>query len=259
MRKLIVLGMALVASLMAAAVAFAAVTTTFKVTASPSKASTKKKERSISLGVDIGITDPAVPQPPPLKKVVIRFQSGGKFNGKQFPKCKFSALQAKGERACPKGSKVGTGKATASAKPIIDLVNATMTIFNGEPKGGKPTILLYNIPDISSPITLQGTLDKKSASSCADGKGTCDYTLTFEVPDLPTLPNAPPASVLTVKTKTGGVFVKKKKKVNGKRRTVKIPYIGAPNVCKGTWVAEGSFSYTDGQSSLVSVSAPCKK
>ena len=118
-----------------------------------------------------------------------------------------------------------------------------MSIFNGQPKGGKPTIMLYNIPDISSPITLQGTVEKKSASSCAEGKGKCDYMLTFEVPNMPTLPNAPPASVLTVKTKTGGkVFVKKKKK----GKTVKIPYIGAPKTCNGTWVADGSFTYTDG-------------
>ncbi len=260
MRKLIALALAIAASLIVAAVAFAAVTTTFKVTATPSKASTKKKERAIALGVDIGIVDPAVNQPPPLKKVVIRFNSGGKFNGAKFPKCSFAKLQAKGEKGCPRGSKVGSGHATASAKPIIDLVNAKMTIFNGQPKGGKPTVLLYNIPDISSPITLQGTLEKKSASSCADGKGKCDYTLTFEVPNLPTLPNAPPASVLTVKTKTGGnIFVKKKKKVGGKTKRVKIPYIGAPSKCNGTWVAEGSFTYTDGQSSQVSSTASCKK
>jgi hypothetical protein len=255
-RKLIALAIAVAASLVVAAVAFAAVTTTFKVTASPSKASTKKKERAIALGVDIGITDPTLDQPPPLKKVVIRFNSGGKFNGAKFPKCSFAKLQAKGIKGCPKGSKVGTGKATASAKPIIDLVNAKMTIFNGQPKGGKPTVLLYNIPDISSPITLQGTLEKKSASSCADGKGKCDYTLTFEVPDLPTLPNAPPASVLTVKTKTGGnLFVKKKKG----RKKVKIPYIGAPKKCNGTWVAEATINYKDGQTSQVASTASCKK
>ena len=52
--------------------------------------------------------------------------------------------------------------------------------------------------------------------------------LTFDVPDIPTLPGQPNAAVITTKTQTDLVFVKKKKKVKGKTRTVKIPLIGAP-------------------------------
>jgi hypothetical protein len=69
------------------------------------------------------------------------------------------------------------------------------------------------------------------------------------------LPNAPPASVLSVKTKTIQAFVKKKK--HGKK--VKIPYIGAPKKCKGHWVADATFKFYDGQSSTSNASLPCKK
>ena len=103
MRKLIALALAIAASLIVAAVALAAVTTTFKVTATPSKASTKKKVRPIALGVDIGIVDPAVAQPPPLKKVVIRFNEGGIFNGKLFPKCNAAKLLSQGPEGMPEG------------------------------------------------------------------------------------------------------------------------------------------------------------
>jgi hypothetical protein len=255
LRKLIYIALPGVALLVMAAVAFGAVTTTLEVKPRPAKASSKKKVRPITLEINVSMADSAATQPPPLKQTVIRFNSGGQFNGKLFPKCSFSALQAKGPKACPSGSKVGSGSATASAKPIIDLVNAKITIFNGKPKGGVPTVLLYSVPDISSPITVEGTVQKKSPVSCANGAGKCDYVLTFDVPSIPTLPNAPPASILSVKTKTKQVFVKKKK--HGKK--VKIPYIGAPKKCSGKWVADATFSFYDGQSSTTTTSFPCKK
>jgi len=246
-------------ALVLASVAFGAVTTTLTVVPRPNKASTKKKVQPITLEISISTTDPSVAQPPPLKQDVIRCNKGGGFNGKLFPKCKFAKPRAQGKKACPKGSKVGTGTAQASAKPIIDLVNAKVTIFNGELRGGVPTVLLYNEPDISSPITVFGTVKKKSAASCANGAGKCDYALTFDVPEIPTLPNAPPASVLNVKTKTLNVFVKKKKRVHGKRKTVKIPYIGAPKGCPGKWVADASFTFYDGQASTNAAPLPCRK
>jgi hypothetical protein len=254
-RKLTVLAIAVLAALVAAAVAFGAASTTLEVVAKPNKASTKKKLQPITLAINVTFADPTLPQPPPLRKVVIRFNQGGVFNGKLFPKCKFSALQAKGPKACPKGSKIGTGSAQASAKPIIDLVNATTTIYNGEAKNGVPTVLLYNVPDISSPITVQGTVQKKPAVSCANGAGKCDYVLTFDVPDIPTLPNAPPASVISVKTKTLNVFIKKKK--HGKK--VKIPYIGAPKQCKGNWVADSTVTFANGETVTATASLACKK
>jgi hypothetical protein len=255
LRKLIATSLPVGALLLAASVAFGAVSADLEVIPRPNKASTKKKDRPITLEINVATADPAAPQPPPLKRVEIRFNKGGKFNGKLFPKCSFSKLQAQGPRACPKGSKIGSGSAVASAKPIIDRVNATVTVYNGEPKGGKPSVLLYNVPDISSPITVQGTVAKKAPVSCAGGAGKCDYVLTFDVPPIPTLPNAPPASVLSVKTKTIQAFVRKKKR--GKR--VKIPYIGAPKKCKSKWVADATFKFYDGQSSTSVASLPCKK
>jgi hypothetical protein len=257
--KMTVLAVVVLGALIAAAVAFAAPTTTLEVKASPSKASkSKKKLRAIRLTINVAFSDPAAAQPPPLRKVVIRFNSGGTFNGKLFPKCKFSALQSQGPSACPRGSKIGSGTATASAKPVIDLVNAKVTVYNGEAKNGVPTVLLYNVPDISSPIAVQGTVEKKSASACGDG-GRCDYTLTFNVPDIPTLPGQPNASVLTVKTTTQNVFVRKKKRVRGKRRTVKLPLIGAPTKCTGKWVAESNVTFADGTTATAKTSTGCKK
>jgi hypothetical protein len=259
-RTKIVLSGVLLVALVVTSVAFAAATTTLEVKATPNKASkSKKKLTPIRLTINTAFADPGAVQPPPLRKVTIRFNEGGTYNGKLFPKCKFSALQAKGPSACPKGSKIGSGTATASAQPAITtVINATVAVFNGEPKGGVPTVLLYNVPDISSPITIQGTVSKKSASACGDG-GKCDYVLEFPVPDIPTLPGQPNASVLTVKTQTNSVFVKKKKKVKGKKRTVKIPLIGAPVKCTGKWVADSTVQFADGQTATAKTSTSCSK
>jgi hypothetical protein len=258
-RKLIVVALAVLASLIAAAVAFGAATTTLVVKASPSKASTKKKLTPIALTVNVSFGDPALPQPPPLQRVVIRIQKGGTYNGKLFPKCTKAKLDTKGRKGCPKGSYIGKGSATASAKPIIDLVNAKVYLYNGPVVGGSPTILLYSIPDISSPITVSGSVVKKPAASCANGQGKCDYNIVFDVPDIPTLPNAPPASVLSVNTTTFKTFIKKKKKVHGKKRTVKIPLVAAPKGCTGKWVADSTVTFRDGQTATAVTSTACKK
>jgi hypothetical protein len=257
-RKWIAIASALLAGLIATAVAYGATTGQVEIKPHPAKASTKKKVRPITLEINVTIADPAATQPSPLKKTVILFNKGGVFNGKLFPKCSAAKLEANGVKGCPKKSIIGKGTASASAKPIIDLVNAKVTVLNGPPKGGVPTVILYNVPDISSPIIVSGTVEKKSPQPCGGG-GTCDYVLTFDVPDIPTLPNAPPASVLTVKTKTLPVFIKKKKRIHGRKRKVKIPLIGAPKKCKGKWYGEGQFTFASGEKNTSQVTIPCKK
>jgi hypothetical protein len=257
-RKWIPIATVVLASLVAVAVAYGATTGQVEIKPNPAKASTKKKLRPITLEINVTISDPAAPQPSPLKKVVILFNRGGVYNAKLFPKCTVAKLESQGVKGCPRKSIIGRGSAQASAKPIIDLVKADVTVLNGPPRNGVPTVILYNVPEISSPIIVQGTVAKKSPQPCGGG-GTCDYVLTFDVPDIPTLPNAPPASVLSVKTKTLNVFVKKKKRVRGKRRTVKIPLIGAPRKCTGKWYGEAQFTFASGEQNESAASIPCRK
>jgi hypothetical protein len=254
-RTKIALSGVLLVALVVTSVALAAPTTTLEVKVTPSKTSkSKKKLRPIRLAINVGFSDPAAAQPPALRKVTIRFNEGGTYNGKLFPKCNAAKLLANGPSACPKGSKIGKGTATAAAQPVIPSVNAVLTLFNGQPKGGVPTVIIYAVPDISSPLTIVGTVKKGSKVSCASGQGKCDYVLSFDVPDIPTLPGQPNAAVITTKTKTDKVFVKKKK--HGK--TVKIPLIGAPTKCTGKWVADSVVTFGDGSTANAESTASCK-
>jgi len=252
-RKWFILSLITVGALVGAAVALAAPTTTLVVKAIPAKASTKKKLQPIQLQINTTFSDPAAADqvPPPIRKVVIRFNEGGTFNGKYFPTCKRSVLETKGPTACKK-AKVGTGTATASAQPFLALVHANVTIFNGPGN----TVILYSLAqEVNVSVIVEGTVKKGPSTSCANGGGKCDYVLTFNIPQIPTLGTAPDAAVLTVNTKTSKLFVRKKK--HGKK--VKIPYIGAPKKCNGKWVADEQVTFKDGTTATSSTSAPCHK
>jgi hypothetical protein len=89
---------------------------------------------------------------------------------------------------------------------------------------------------------------------CKVGKkaqGAFDYTVDCTIPPIKTLPNAPDASVVEVKTTTKRLTIRK-----GKR---KFAYIVAPKTCTGTWKAEATFSFATGASVTTPYSGKCSK
>jgi hypothetical protein len=183
-------------------------------------------------------------QPPPQKTQIIRVQKGGTFNGKYFARCKLAKLQSQGPSGCPSKSKIGTGVGTGSAKPILDSVSAKLTLFNGEKKGGKDTIYVFTLPDVGPTFVVVGTVSKVN-------KGNFGYELKFGIDPIKTLPNAPDAAIISVKTKTPIKSVKK----GGKKKYL----IVAPKTCKGKWSYEGEFQFVNGQTAKVAGSKSCKK
>jgi len=218
-----------------AGLAYGAVQVAFKATVSPSKAN-----KPAGLKTHIAATDPAAQQPPIMNRIVIKLNAGGKYNGSKFPKCKLSALNSKGPKGCPSGSKIGTGTGVGYAKPVVtDPVNGKLTIFNGGSQ-----IFVYVFPDLGPTFVTVGKVIHKKA-------GPYDYTLDFNIPPIKTLPSAPDASVGTVDTNTPKRTIKK----GGKR----IPLIVTPKKCTGTWKAEGDFYFATGEKVVTPVSEKCKK
>jgi hypothetical protein len=224
-----------VACLAFAGLAYGAVQVAFKATVSPNKANSPA-----GLKTQIAASDPAAPQPPIMNRIVIKLNSGGKYNGSKFPKCSLSALQSKGPKGCPSKSKIGTGTGVGYAKPVVtDPVSAKLTIFNGGSQ-----IFVYVFPDLGPTfVTVGKVIHKKD--------GPFDYTLDFAIPPIKTLPSAPDASVGTVNTTTPKKTIKKGKK--------KIALIITPKKCKGTWKAEGDFFFATGEKVVTPVSEKCKK
>ena len=190
----------------------------------------------LSLRTTFSITDPSAPAPLQLDRTTLRFPKGAVINGRYFPKCKFTALQSKGPRACPKRSKLGGGTAKGAAPPIVDSVAAKVTLFNGVPIGHDPTLLVYVLPDLGPVIALEGVLKR--------GSGHYGYVLTVNVPPIKTLPSAPDASTTFFDTTVKNVSIKR-----GRRR---ISYIDSPVLCDGTYfLLDGAFTYRGGVTNTV--------
>jgi hypothetical protein len=253
MRRLRIPTVALLVALSGAATAFGAITMTYQVVPRPNKASTKKKVQPIQLETKFTIGDDTGTQPSPLRRVVEHYRDGGTFNGRLFPRCKLSELEDGGPAACPRGSLVGAGTGTGSARPIVDSVRAKLILFSGELEGGNPTILIYVRPELGPSFVVRTVVSKER-----DGT----YTSTVEVPPIPTLPGQPNAAVTSTDIRTRNVFVKRRvrEKIRGRRvtRTFKLPFIGAPKSCKGTWRFEADFMFQSGETRNMHSAAPCR-
>jgi hypothetical protein len=239
-RRLIAIPVAALGVLAIAGAAYAAVTVTVSVTAKPNKAN-----KPTGLNVNILSSDPAAEQPPIMNRIVIKLP-GGKYNGSRFPRCKLSTLQAKGPSGCPSGSKIGTGTGVGMARPVVtDPVNGKLTLFNGTRQGGEDTVLVFVLPDLGPTFVSVGKVIRTSGG----------YTLDFSVPPIKTLPSAPDASVISVKTKTPVKKITKRR--HGKR--TKYYLIIAPRKCKATWKGSGTFYFATGQKITVPISQKCKR
>jgi hypothetical protein len=245
-KLLLIAGLCVGVLAIVAVVAQAAIVQTFTATVKPAKAK-KPAALAVTEGTSLTADDPGYQvkgQPPPQNRQIIRLQKGGVYGGKYFPRCKLAALQARGPSACPSKSKIGSGTGTGSAKPILDSVSAKLTLFNGEKKGGKDTVYVFTLPDVGPTFVVVGTVAKVN-------KGNFGHELTFNIDPIKTLPNAPDAAIISVKTNTPKKSVKKGKK--------KRWLITAPKTCKSKWYYQGEFSFVNGQKATVDGSSSCKK
>jgi hypothetical protein len=218
-------------------VAQAAVTESVEFTIKVAKGDKNKRFGGLTVRTKFTVVDDTGVKPVPLTKTTLRFPKGAKVNAKYFKKCSRSALETRGPSGCPSASKIGSGSAIGDAKPIIADVKTKITMFNGQPSNGNPTILIYAVPDISSPLTIQAELKRQRS-------GNYGYVLEANVPTIPTLPGQPNASVTFFDATTLDRTIRRK----GRR----VHYIEGPIVCDGTYLLlDGVFSYEDGTNHTV--------
>ena len=223
----------LAAAILAPTAPAGAVTTEqVEFTAKYSKRDRNKQRGGLSLRTRFTIADPAAPAPLQLSRTTLRFPKGAVVNGRFFPRCKAAALRARGPRACPRGSKLGSGTARGAAPPIVDSVSAKITLYNGSAGGRKSSVIIYSVPDLGPIMTMEGVIEP--------GRGTpYGYVLSVDVPPIKTLPSAPDASVTFFDATTRDLTVR--------RRGRRIHYIDSQVVCNGTFfLLDGEFAYQGG-------------
>jgi hypothetical protein len=123
------------------------------------KALSKTQQTPIALNASgvIKSTNPAEPQPPALKEVIVETDKNGAVNVKGYPTCSSGQLQARDtaavKKACPTAI-IGTGTTTVSVKfpeqPAIP-AHSPLLIFNGGTKGGVTTLYVHAY--LTTPIT----------------------------------------------------------------------------------------------------------
>ena len=217
--------------------AHSATTQDVTFTAKFAKRDRNKRRAGLSLRTTIRIEDKSAPAPLQLTNTLLRFPKGAVVNARYFPRCKVTSLETKGPHGCPKGSKLGSGRARGAAPPIVSSVDAKVLLYNGEPVGRSPTLIIYSVPDLGPILTLPGTLQ-------AGGSSNYGYVLDVNVPPIKTLPSAPDASVTFFDATVNDVTVKRKGRT--------IHYIDAPVLCTGTYfLLDGAFSYLGGVTNTV--------
>jgi hypothetical protein len=219
----------------------------------PSKAGTNKRPRAATFEITATHKTTTGAKPSPERRALIHFQKGYKLNYRLFPKCDRAKLESRGPSACPRGSKVGTGSATADATPVVSTpVSATITAFIGKKKN---TYLIYAVPQLGLPVILEGTY--RNAPS-----GPYGYSLDVSIPLVATLPGQPPATLVFFKIATGAkTTIKRKRKVGGKKLTRKatVSLFENPTFCKGSWQFAIEFTYENGEQLTPTDSVTCAK
>ncbi|HET6448861.1 MAG TPA: hypothetical protein VFG31_07090 [Conexibacter sp.] len=194
--------------------------------------------RPLSLTIDASFAnDVAGELPGTVSRAVIYFPHGPRVNGRLFPSCDFKRLQRLrgAPRACPQGSRLGSGTALG-ASPQFGIgvrEHLSVVLYNG--KGGRSIIFVLRG---LNPVLISGMF---VASFKALHGGRWGYRLTIDVPhDLQEIAPDIFASLLDFRVTTGGSV-----QVNGHR----YGFIEALACPPGALVpVRGVFSFRDGES-----------
>jgi len=209
---------------------------TIKLTPGGAGTASKPKGQTLNYHVTIGTDDGT--SPPTTATTTVSFGKGIRFNAGKFPTCTLSTLNSKGPSGCSKGSKVGTGSATAlvggSPGEPAPSTSETLkvTAFNGP--GGK-SYLLYL--DGDSPATIKQAIEGKL------GTATGDYGYKLDVTIPANLQQPVPglfAPLVDFKVNTGGTYTKKK----GTKKT-KYNYIETTACTGGKWPFNAELTFAN--------------
>jgi hypothetical protein len=242
MKKRIAPVVACAAALAVPAGAQAEVIQDFTIKASPTKASTKKTKRSVTLSVSTGTRDTTGAQPPTTKKATLFFPRGSVWNGGMFPKCAASKINAaKSTEDCPSGSIIGSGKAAGLAPGPITQNDLKITVTNAGSGGVNMFV------EGTSPLRIQSNIAAKIKR--VSGK----YGIRLDVPIPANLQE--PAPGVPVAITLFEVKVGKSARIKKKRRGI----IEINRCDGGKWSGEGTFEYVNAPNYSASRTIRCSK
>ena len=188
---------------------------------------------NLGIGAELGMADGSVPAP--IEHMRFSFTRGAKVHPEAFPSCTQQILHDDGPNGCPKGSRLGDGKASATALETV--FPATIEVFNGPATKAGRKILIYARALGTVVIPLEGTLKKTS--------GRYGYVLDVPVQKIQIVADQF-ASITSFSVTVGGI---------GRKG---VPFLEAPTSCtKPGWPFLGEFRYADGATGTSSAMISC--
>jgi hypothetical protein len=179
--------------------------------------------------------------PSPLTGVVVYLPSGTKLHPAGFATCSNSILESHETSKCPK-------KSIASPKgEVLGVVS-----FGGTRVQEKASVQAFFTPGGGLSFFTEGTtpvdLEILSTGRFSTAFGP---KLTAVVPLVTTVPEAPYASVLSIKIRVGAAYIQGKKLVS---------YGTVPTKCpKGGFPGKTELKFLSGETSTASIKVPCPK
>jgi hypothetical protein len=124
----------------------------------PNIAGTPTAPQGVHLDVKIKVGVPESYNPPLVKEIDVWYPRGGLYNGASFPICSRRLLAARGPRACPADSIMGSGGGVARADTTFTYPKITVV------NGGQRVVYFYTV--LNNPARVQepvvGTVTKLS-------------------------------------------------------------------------------------------------
>jgi hypothetical protein len=183
--------------------------------------------------------------PSPVRKAIVHLPAGLGINLRGIGTCSKTRLAARGPRACPPSSLVGSGSAVLAGQLGLRVYkeNATLTAFRGPNQGGHPTLEIsgQGLTPLDLRVTFTGVL---LADNAPYGQ-----QLVMSIPAVPTIPLEPNAATTRFSLTIGG----------GKGASAHARgAIRVPHACP----AEGfpfaaNFTFEDGSSGEASTALSC--
>ncbi len=209
---------------------------------------------TIGFGFTIGSTTGGLPSP--LTHVSLRMPTGMNYvtTTLGLSVCKPEALVAKGLAGCSPNSRLGYGSAFvevpfgADAGHEIPEIQALM----GPAHNGNIVVLFYanGLAPVYAQIVFAGEL--------LPGEGAFGGDLDTTIPEIKSVTNGPPVSIVNVKSTIGPEHLTYYKHVHGKLVGYKPQGISLPTKCpKGGFPFSAQFTFLDGSQVIATHNVPC--
>jgi hypothetical protein len=209
---------------------------------------------TIGFGFDVSTTEGLAP--PPLSSIKLHMPAGMDFTQTTLGLaiCNPASLQAHGLAGCPPNSRLGYGSAsvevpfgTGSGHELPE-IQALM----GPPNHGNMVVLFY--ANGQTPVFAQLVF----RGEVLPASGTFGSELATAVPPIPSVPNGPDVSILSVRATIGPSHLTYYKRVHGRRVSFRPTGIAIPEHCPtGGFPFQADFTFQDGSQTSTSTTVPC--